>query len=165
MRPVTVSTEVPYPPERVHDFLEVMAHHERFTDHYLTDWRYSGPSRGFGARATVTAALGGTRTDVGIEVINSEPPHRIVEHNVSAGGRRQAHGIYAIAPLPDGAGSRVSFTYTWLCAPLPEHLLAPVVRAAMRRANHTVMRRLAAELARYEGEDDGTGATPPDRRP
>ncbi|RRQ81243.1 hypothetical protein CQW39_05500 [Streptomyces griseofuscus] len=165
MRPVTVSTEVPYPPERVHDFLEVMAHHERFTDHYLTDWRYSGPSRGFGARATVTAALGGTRTDVGIEVINSEPPHRIVEHNVSAGGRRQAHGIYTIAPLPDGAGSRVSFTYTWLCAPLPERLLAPVVRAAMRRANHTVMRRLAAELARYEGEADGAGATPPDRRP
>ncbi|MFJ6663810.1 SRPBCC family protein [Streptomyces sp. NPDC091383] len=171
MRPVTVSTEVPYPPARVHDFLEVMAHHERFTDHYLTDWRYSGPSRGYGARATVTAALGGTRTDVGIEVINSEPPYRIVEHNTSAAGRRQAHGIYTIAPLPDGGGSRVSFTYTWLRAPLPERLLAPVVRATMRRANHTVMRRLAAELARYEdgggGEDGdgGGGAMPPDPRP
>ncbi|MFH7336060.1 SRPBCC family protein [Streptomyces sp. KHY 26] len=159
MRPVTVSTDVPYTPAQVHDFLDVMAHHERFTDHYLTDWRYSGPSRGLGARATVTTALGGARTDIGIEVINSEPPHRIVEHNVSAAGRRQAHGIYTIAPLPDG-GSRVSFTYTWLRAPLAERLLAPLVRAAMRRANDTVMRRLAVELARHEG-DVATPSDPP----
>ncbi|WP_095757994.1 SRPBCC family protein [Streptomyces xinghaiensis] len=148
MRPVIVSTDVPHPPEQVYDFLDVMAHHERFTDHYLTGWRFSGPERGKGSRATVTAALGGTRTDVTIEVVEAEPPRRIVERNVSAAGRRVAHGTYTIEPLPAG-GSRVSFTYGWVRAPLADRLASPVVRAAMRRANRTVMRRLAAELARH----------------
>jgi hypothetical protein len=148
MKSVTVSIDVPQTPEQVHGFLDVMAHHERFTDHYLTDWRYSGPSRGVGARATVTAALGGTKTDVTIEVVETEAPRRIVEHNVSAAGRRVAHGTYTIEPLRTG-GTRIAFTYTWVRAPLADRLLAPVVRATMRRANRTVMRRLATELARH----------------
>ena len=143
-----MSIDVPHTPEQVYDFLEVMAHHKRFTDHYLTDWRYSGPGRGAGSRATVTAALGGTRTDVTIEVVETDAPRRIVERNVSAAGRRLAHGTYTIEPLRTG-GSRVSFTYAWVLAPLADRLLAPVVRAVMRRANRTVMRRLAAELDRH----------------
>ncbi|NYI04639.1 SRPBCC family protein [Allostreptomyces psammosilenae] len=153
MKPVTVSVDVPQTPEQVYDFLDVMAHHERFTDHYLTDWRYGGPGRGVGSRATVTAALGGTKTDVTIEVVEAEAPRRIVERNVSASGRRLAHGVYDIGPLPRG-GSRVWFTYAWVRAPLGDRLLAPVVRAAMRRANRTVMRRLAAELARHVSAAD-----------
>ncbi|MFD9869671.1 SRPBCC family protein [Streptomyces niveus] len=147
MRSVTVSIDVPQTPEQVYDFLDVMAHHERFTDHYLTNWRYSGPARGIGSGATVTAALGGTEADVTIEVVEAQPPRRIVERNISAAGRRRAHGTYDIEPLPSGDGSRVSFTYAWVRAPLADRLLAPVVRAMMRRANRTVMRRLAAELA------------------
>jgi hypothetical protein len=147
MKPVTVSIDVPQTPEQVYAFLDVMAHHARFTDHYLGNWRYSGPERGVGSRAAVTAALGGTKTEVAIEVVAAEPPRRIVERNVSAGGRRQARGVYDLEPLP-GGGTRVSFTYTWDRAPLADRLPAPVVRATMRRANRTVMRRLAAELAR-----------------
>jgi carbon monoxide dehydrogenase subunit G len=146
MKPVTVSIDVPQTPEQVYDFLDVMAHHERFTDHYLTNWRYGGPARGVGSSASVTAALGGTKTDVAIEVVEADPPRRIVERNVSAGGARVAHGTYTVEPLPSG-GSRVSFTYAWVRAPLADRLLAAVVRATMRRANRTVMRRLATELA------------------
>jgi hypothetical protein len=148
MKSVTVSIDVPHTPEQVYGFLDVMANHERFTDHYLTDWRRTGPARGIGACATVTAALGGTKTDVTIDVVEAEAPRRIVERNVSAAGRRQARGTYTIEPLPTG-GARVSFTYTWIRAPLADRLLAPVVRAAMRRANRTVMRRLAGELASH----------------
>ncbi|MFF9186680.1 MULTISPECIES: SRPBCC family protein [Streptomyces] len=148
MKPVTVSIGVPQTPEQVYDFLDVMAHHERFTDHYLSDWRRGGPARGVGARATVTAALGGTKTGVAIEVVEADAPRRIVERNVSAGGRRLAHGTYTVEPLRAG-GARVSFTYAWERAPLADRLLAPVVRATMRRANRTVMRRLAAELDRH----------------
>ncbi|WP_235617292.1 SRPBCC family protein [Streptomyces thermolilacinus] len=143
-----MSIDVPQTPQQVYDFLDVMAHHQRFTDHYLTRWRYSGPDRGVGSFATVTATLGGTKTDVSIEAVEADPPRRIVERNVSAAGRRLAHGTYIIDPLPAG-GSRVSFTYTWTCAPLAERLLAPAIRATMRRANRTVMRRLAAEPARH----------------
>ncbi|MFJ5270924.1 SRPBCC family protein [Streptomyces sp. NPDC088358] len=147
MKPVTVSIDVRQTPERVYDFLDVMAHHERFTNHYLSDWRYSGPGRGVGSCATVTAKLGGTKTDVAIEVVEADPPRRIVERNVSAAGRRLAHGTYTIEPLRTG-GSHVSFTYAWARTPLADRLLAPVVRATIRRANRTVMRRLATELAR-----------------
>ncbi|MFE7567883.1 SRPBCC family protein [Streptomyces sp. NPDC057539] len=148
MKSLTVSIDVPQTPEQVYDFLDVMAHHERFTDHYLTGWRYSGPHHGIGSGATVTATLAGQKTDVTIQVVEADPPRRIVERNVSAAGRRLAQGTYTIEPLPTG-GSRVSFTYAWERAPLTDRLLAPVVRATMRRANRTVMQRLATELARH----------------
>ncbi|WP_328558535.1 SRPBCC family protein [Streptomyces coelicoflavus] len=148
MKPVTVSIGVPQTPEQVYDFLDVMAHHERFTNHYLSHWRYSGPARGIGSCATVTASLGGTKTDVGIEVVEADAPRRIVERNISAGGRRLAHGTYTVEPLRTG-GAGISFTYAWVRAPLADRLLSPVVRSTMRRANRTVMRRLAAELARH----------------
>ncbi|MER8070722.1 SRPBCC family protein [Streptomyces sp. NPDC094034] len=148
MKAVTVSIDVPQTPEQVYDFLDVMAHHERFTNHYLTGWHYSGPGRGIGSCATVTATLGGKKTDVAIEVVEADPPRRIVERNVSAAGRRLAQGVYTIEPLRIG-GSRVSFTYAWERAPLTDRLLAPVVRATMRSANRTVMQRLATELARH----------------
>ncbi|MET8469100.1 SRPBCC family protein [Streptomyces sp. NPDC006422] len=147
MKSVIVSIDVPQTTEEVYDFLDVMAHHERFTDHYLTDWRYGGPARGIGSRATVMAALGGTKADVSIEVVEAEAPRLIVERNVSAAGRRLAQGTYTLDRLPSG-GTRVTFTYAWLRAPLADRLLAPAVRLVMRRANNTAMRRLAAELAR-----------------
>lgn len=151
MKSVTVSIDVPRTPEQVFDFLDVMAHHERFTDHYLTNWRYSGPARGIGSCATVTVALGGTKTEATVEVVEADAPRRIVERNVSAADRRVAHGTYTIEALQP-AGSRVSFTYAWTHAPLADRLLAPIVRSTMRRANRTVMRRLAIELDRHASE-------------
>ncbi|MFZ3566542.1 SRPBCC family protein [Streptomyces sp. BH097] len=148
MKSVIVSIDVPQTTEEVYDFLDVMAHHERFTDHYLTDWRYSGPARGIGSCATVTAALGGTKADVAIEVVEAEAPRLIVERNVSAAGRRLAQGTYTLEPRPTG-GTRIAFTYKWLRAPLADRLLAPAVRAVMRRANRTAMSRLATELAHH----------------
>ncbi len=148
MKPVTVSIDVPQSPGQVYDFLDVMAHHERFTDHYLSGWHCAGPARGIGARASVTASLGGAKADVDIEVVQAEVARRIVERNISAGGRRLAHGTYAIEPLGTG-GTHVSFTYSWVRAPLADRLLSPAVRMTMRRANRTAMRRLAAELARH----------------
>ncbi|MGH4031279.1 SRPBCC family protein [Actinomycetota bacterium Odt1-20B] len=155
MKSVTVSTDVPQTPEQVFDFLDVMAHHERFTDHYLTNWRYSGPAHGIGSSATVTASLGGTKADVTIEVVEADAPRRIVERNVSAGGQRVAHGTYTVNPRPAG-GSHVSFTYAWERAPRTDRLLAPLVRATIRRANRTVMHRLAAELADHATDVDRT---------
>ena len=50
MKPVRVSTEVPFPREEVFDFLDVTANHEPFTDHVLRDWEYSGPAREWAPR-------------------------------------------------------------------------------------------------------------------
>src|SRR5690242_5529370 len=102
MRPVRVTTTVPYPSDRVYDFLDVMANHEPFTNHMLKDWEYSGPERGVGAKARVKASLGGRTEPVEIEVIAAERPRTIVEQNVSAGGRRIATGTYILEPTPSG---------------------------------------------------------------
>ena len=43
MKPVTVSVDVPAKREDVYAFLDVLANHESFNDHLMTDWELSGP--------------------------------------------------------------------------------------------------------------------------
>ena len=146
MRPVKVTTEVPYPAEEVYDFLDVMSNHEPFTNHMLRDWEYEGPDRGVGSRAKVKATAGGRTDSIEIEVVAANRPTRIVERNVGAGGRRVANGTYVLDGLPDG-GTRIMFEYAWQRAPLSERLASPLVRGILRRGNERSMRRLADQLA------------------
>jgi carbon monoxide dehydrogenase subunit G len=146
MKPITVSVDVPQPPERVFAFLDVMRNHERFTDHMLTDWEYAGPARGVGSAARVRTSLAGKTDSIVIETVASARPREIVEHNVGAGGRRHASGTYELEPLPSG-GTRVNFEYAWREAPLSERLLAPIVRAFMRAPLQRSMDRLAEQLS------------------
>ncbi|HST41593.1 MAG TPA: SRPBCC family protein [Conexibacter sp.] len=144
--PVTVSIDVPQPRSDVYDFLDVLANHESFTDHMLVDWSCSGPARGVGARARVNSTAGGRKDATEIEVVSAAAPTRIVERNVSAGGSRVAHGSYELSELPAG-GTRVAFTFAWERAPFADRMLAPLVRAMLRRANERAMERLAERLA------------------
>ncbi|HTP21864.1 MAG TPA: SRPBCC family protein [Solirubrobacteraceae bacterium] len=146
MRPVTVTTEVPYPTEDVYDFLDVMSNHEPFTNHMLRDWEFAGPDRGVGSKAKVKVSAGGRTESVEIEVVEADRPTRIVERNVGAGGRRVANGTYTLAELP-GGGTRITFEYAWQRAPLSERLAAPLVRGILRRGNERAMRRLEDQLA------------------
>jgi carbon monoxide dehydrogenase subunit G len=146
MQPVDVTIEVPYPPEEVYDFLDVMANHEPFTNHILRDWEYSGPDRGVGSKARVKAVVAGRSDTVEIEVVSAERPTKIVERNVGAGGRRVANGTYTLEPLPSG-GTRIVFEYSWQEAPLSERVASPLARAVLRRGNQRAMERLAEQLA------------------
>src|SRR5438105_3938530 len=67
--PVTVSIDVPQPRSEVYAFLDVMANHESFTDHLLTNWRVSGPPTGVGAKAAVTVKAGGRSDEVTFELV------------------------------------------------------------------------------------------------
>jgi hypothetical protein len=145
MRPVRVTTTVPYPAERVYEFLDVMANHEPFTNHMLKDWEYSGPARGVGAKARVTATLAGRSEPIEMEVIAAERPTTIVERNVGARGQRIATGTYSLEPLPHGA-TLVAFEYAWERAPLRERVAAPLVRAILASANRRALARLAGQL-------------------
>ena len=145
-RPVSVSIDVPHPRADVFDHLDVMANHEPFTDHMLTDWEYSGPPRGVGSKARVRSSFGALSDTADIEVVAATPPATIVERNVSGKGRRVATGTYELADLPDG-GTRVRFTYAWERAPLPDRVLSPLVRGLLRRGNEKAMARLAERLA------------------
>jgi uncharacterized protein YndB with AHSA1/START domain len=145
-KPVTVSIDVPHTPEDVFAFLDVMANHEPFTDHLLRDWELSGPPRGVGSKARVHVHAMGVSDVVDIEVVDAEAPTRIVERNVAAKAGRTAEGTYTLEPSPSG-GTRITFEYRWIVAPLADRLSAPLARAYIRRANETAMRRLAEQLA------------------
>lgn len=147
--PVTVTIDVPQRREEVYAFLDVLANHEPFTDHMLVDWSLSGPAAGVGAKARVHSTAGGRRQPIDIEVIEAEPPSRIVERNLSAKGRRVGRGTYDLADLP-GGGTRVAFTYAWERAPLGDRALAPLARAVLRRGNQRAMERLAEQLSLRE---------------
>ena len=150
MKPVQVSTEVPYGREDVFDFLDVMANHEPFTNHLLRDWEYSGPTRGIGSKARVHVTTAGRTDTIDIEVVAAERPVTIVEQNVGAGGKRVANGTYILDELPNG-GTRITFRYAWKTAPLSERMFAPLVRRMLRRANERAMERLAEQLATLTG--------------
>jgi carbon monoxide dehydrogenase subunit G len=146
MKPVSVHIDVPQEIGVVYDYLDVMANHEAFTNHYMTGWSFDGPDRGIGSKAHVTAKLGGQSTEVEVEVVDAEAPRKIVEHNVSAGGARLGQGTYVLEALPDG-GTRVEFEYAWRQAPLTDRMAGPLVRSMMRKANEKAMQRLAGELS------------------
>jgi hypothetical protein len=154
MKPVRVSIDVPQTREDVYDFLDVLANHETFTDHFLRDWRCAGPARGVGAKAKVTAVAGGRSEALDIEVIEAERPARNMERNIGASGR-VATGTYTLDELP-GGGTRITFESAWERVPRTEAMSAPLVRAIARRANERSLRRLAEHLK--TDNPSGTGS-------
>jgi uncharacterized protein YndB with AHSA1/START domain len=146
MKPVTVSVDVPNAIEEVYAYLEVLANHEAFNDHLMVDWELSGPPAGVGAKARAKVRAPGSNEIIEIEVIETDPPRRIVEEDIGARGRRRTRGTYTLEDLPAG-GTRITFELAWLEAPRLERLGAPLTRAFLRRANGKAMRRLARELA------------------
>jgi hypothetical protein len=150
MKPVRVSIDVPRAREDVYDFLDVLANHERFTDHMFRDWRCEGPARGVGAKVTVTAVAGGRDEAVDIEVVEAEPPTRTVERSTGASGR-VVLGTYTLAELP-GGGTRIAFESAWQHVPRGEALAAPLVRAMVRRGNQRALERLAGLLRDRTGK-------------
>jgi hypothetical protein len=140
-----VTVDVPNPRADVYDFLDVLANHEPFTDHLMVDWHYSGPRAGVGATATARVKAPGSNENVRIEVIEADPPRRIIEESLSAGGKRRTLGTYTLTELPEG-GTRIAFELAWVEAPRNERMTAPLMRAFMRRANGRAMRRLGKLL-------------------
>ena len=146
MKPITVSTVVDRPREEVYEYLDVLANHEAFTDHFLTDWSVSCPPSGVGAKVRVKAKAPGADTWIDIEVIEARAPERTVENATSAGGKRRTCGTYTLTELP-GNRTLVEFEFGYLSAPALERPALPLMRPWLRRANEKAMERLAEQLA------------------
>lgn len=146
MKPVTVSVVVPRPVEQVYDFLDKLANHEAFLDHFLVDWKFSGPARGVGAKAEARASAPMSQDWTDFEVVEAERPKRIVEQGVGLKGKRRTRGTYTLESLADG-GTKVSFELAWVEAARAERLCPPLTRAFIKRPNGKAMRRLARQLA------------------
>lgn len=145
MKPVTVEATVAKPPVEVFEFLDALANHERFLDHYLVDWEFSGPRRGVGAKARARVDAPGSQDHFEFEVIESEAPHEIVEQGVSSGGKRKTRGTYRLERAPDG-GTRIEFELLFEEVPRSERIAPFLTRTFARRINAKSMRRLAKQL-------------------
>jgi hypothetical protein len=145
-QPVIVTIDVPQPRAAVYDYLDVMANHEAFTDHMLTNWRVSGPATGIGSKAQVTTKFGGMTDEASIEVFEFEPGRMIRERTVAAKGKRISHGTYTLSDLPNG-GTHIEFEFQFQQVPALERPLVPLMRKMVRKGNERAMERLAALLA------------------
>lgn len=146
MKPIKVSTTVDRPREEVYEYLDVLANHEAFCDHFLTDWSVSGPASGVGAKVRVKAKAPGPETWIDIEVIEAHKPERTVENATSAGGKRRTCGTYTLTELP-GDRTLVEFEFAYEAAPAYERAALPLMRSWLRKANEKAMERLAEQLA------------------
>ena len=154
MKPVTATVTVPQPRAEVYDFLDVLANHEQFTDHFLVDWELSGPVAGVGAKARMRVKSPGPDDWIDMTVISGERPRTTTEESIGAKGRRRTRGTYTLEELP-GGGTHITFELQWLEAPLSERLMAPITRSVVSRANAKSLRRLVDVLA-GKREKEGT---------
>ena len=145
-QPVTVSIDVPQPRASVYAYLDVMANHEAFTDHILTNWRVSGPATGIGSKANVTAKVGAISDESEIEVFEVDPGRMIRERSIAAKGKRIAHGTYTLSDLP-GGGTHIEFEFALQQLPAIDRPFVPLMRKLVRKGNERAMERLADVLA------------------
>jgi uncharacterized protein YndB with AHSA1/START domain len=155
--PVTVSIVVSAPRERVFDYLQDIANHSEFTDHYLVDWhltRMDSVGRGAGARFRVKAP-GSRFSWADVTFTEVESPYRIVEvGRTGKDNRIRTLGVYDLVPAAAGT-TRVRFTFETIPATLADRLIEGLgARAWTRRKNGRAMRRLRTIIERGEGRGE-----------
>jgi uncharacterized protein YndB with AHSA1/START domain len=147
--PLTVSIVVSAPRERVFDYLQDIANHPEFTDHYLVEWhltRLDPIGLGAGARFRVTAP--GNRFSWGdVTFTEVERPHRIVEvGRTGKNNRIRTLGVYELTDAEAGA-TRVRFTLQTDPVTLSDRLMEGLgARKWLRRNNQRALRRLRGIL-------------------
>jgi len=151
--PVTVAIVVSAPREQVFDYLQDIANHPEFTDHFLVDWHLTRiDSVGSGAGARFRVRIPGNRFSwADVTFADVERPYRIVE--VGRAGkfnRVRTLGVYELSPVGGGA-TRVQFTLETIPATLADRILEGLgARSWMRRKNQRALRRLRGI---FEGEE------------
>jgi len=152
--PVSVSIVVSAPREQVFDYLQDIANHSEFTDHYLVEWhltRMNSVGRGAGARFRVKAP-GNRFSWADVTFSEVESPHRIVEvGRTGKNNRIRTLGVYDLADGVHGT-TRVRFTIETVPATISDRLLEGLgAKSWMRRKNERALHRLRGILERGEG--------------
>jgi uncharacterized protein YndB with AHSA1/START domain len=149
---VTVSVVVSASPDEVFDYLQDIANHAAFTDHYLVDWRLTrvdSVGKGAGARFRVKAP-GNRFSWADVTFVDVQRPHTIVEvGRTGKFNRVRTLGRYELTPAAGGS-TRVTFSLETVPATLSDRLLELLgARAWTRRKSLRALRRLRGIL---EGE-------------
>ena len=149
-----MSTVISVPREQVFDYLQDIANHSEFTDHYLVDWhltRIDSVGRGAGARFRVK--MPGNRFSwADVTFAEVDRPHRIVEvGRAGKNNRIRTLGVYELAPAASGS-TRVRFTVQTEPYTFSDRLLESLgARGWTRRKVKRAMRRLRTIMERDEG--------------
>ena len=160
MEPFSVTTVIQAPREQVFAYLEDIANHAEFTDHYLVDWhmlREQTTGTGAGARFRVKAPL--TRFDwADLTFADVEPHHRIVERGRGGKANRiRTLGVWELADGPEHT-TRVRFTLETRPVMLSDRILEGLVQSRyLRRQTRKALMRLRSILE--EGTRRGQRAT------
>lgn len=160
MAAMSTSIVIDAPRERVFEYLEDIANHPQFTDHYLVDWRLTredSVGRGAGARFKIAAP--GFRFGWGdVTFAEVQAPRKIVEVGRSGKGNRiRTLGVYELADGVHGT-TRVQFTLqTEPAMPSDRMMEALGGRAWLKRQNAKALRRLRDVIER--GADGGRRVT------
>ena len=158
VHPVTVSTVISAPRERVFEYLQDIANHPEFTDHYLVDWHLTRMnSVGWGAGARFRVKAPGNRFSwADVTFAEVERPYRIVEvGRTGKENRIRTRGVYELSPGA-GATTRVRFTFETVPATRTDRLREAFgARAWTRRQTARAMRRLRAILEGNAGSGGG----------
>ena len=150
---MSVSTVISAPREQVFDYLQDIANHSEFTDHYLVDWhltRIDPVGLGAGARFRVKAR-GNRFSWADVSFVEVERPHRIVEvGRTGKNNRIRTLGTWELARGASGT-TRVRFTVQTIPATLSDRLLESLgARSWTRRKSERAVRRLRAIIERNE---------------
>lgn len=141
--------------ERVFDYLEDIANHSQFTDHYLVDWHLTREaSVGLGAGARFRVKGPGNRFGWrGVSFAEVQRPYKIVEVGSGGKGNRiRTLGVYELAP-GSGGTTRITFTFQTEPEKVSDKLLESLGgRMWMKRQSTKAMHRLRAIL---EGQEPG----------
>jgi uncharacterized protein YndB with AHSA1/START domain len=151
---LTVSITVGAPREQVFDYLQDIANHPEFTDHYLVDWhltRIDSVGLGAGARFRVKAPRN-RFSWADVTFVEVDAPHRIVEAGRTGKNNRiRTLGVYELSAGASGT-TRVRFTLETVPATLADRLIEGLgARGWMKRKNTRAMRRLRSIIERDEG--------------
>jgi uncharacterized protein YndB with AHSA1/START domain len=154
VHPVTVSTVISAPREQVFEYLQDIANHAEFTDHYLVDWHLTREdSVGLGAGARFRVKAPGNRFSWGDSTFTEvSAPHRIVERGRTGKSNRiRTLGVYELSSAPGGA-TRVQFSIETEARVLSDRIMEALgARAWLRRKNAKAMSRLRSIIERDEG--------------
>ena len=148
-----MSTVISVPREQVFDYLQDIANHSEFTDHYLVDWhltRIDSVGRGAGARFRVK--MPGNRFSwADVTFVEVERPYRIVEvGRAGKNNRIRTLGVYDLTPA--AGGTRVRFTLRTEPATLWDRIGESLGgRALLKRKNARALQRLRSILEEGEG--------------
>jgi uncharacterized protein YndB with AHSA1/START domain len=157
VHPVTVSTVISAPREQVFDYLQDIANHSEFTDHYLVDWHLTREdSVGLGAGARYRVKAPGNRFSWGDSTFTEVTvPQRIVETGRTGKANRiRTLGIYELSPAP-GCATRVQFRLETEARVLSDRLMEALGgRSWLKRKNVKAMRRLRSIIERGDGRGE-----------